>query len=77
MIGAHTQCEVKVDGPYGVREIERMIAMLEVTKRWIEIDDAQKTPAPTLPIEQRADASELSRDQLKDGVSDTAAKAEE
>ena len=34
-------------------------------------------PLPTLPIEQRADASELSRDQFKDGVSDTAAKPEE
>jgi hypothetical protein len=32
---------------------------------------------PNEPIEQRADTSELSRDQLKDGVSDTAAKTEE
>ena len=38
-------------------------------------DDGEAIPA--LPIEHRADASELSRDKLKDGVSDTAAKSEE
>jgi hypothetical protein len=32
---------------------------------------------PTLPIEQRADALELSRDNFEDSVSYTAAKAEE
>jgi hypothetical protein len=32
---------------------------------------------PNEPIEQRADESKLSRDNFKDGVSDTAAKAEE
>jgi hypothetical protein len=46
-----------------------------VCRKCDRYDDGEAIP--TLPIEQRADASKLSRHNFKDGVSDTATKAEE
>jgi hypothetical protein len=69
---------------FEVREMQRgkMLAYWFVTMRHATPEEMaayshRDFSNATLPIEQRADASELSRHNFEDGVSDTATKAEE